>query len=256
MRSAYVEGNLDTSVFDDLVIKRIIRDTKRVYDKGAKKLRLSLIASILYKVINEASDDFDNINIKAALCVAFAGFLRSGEFTWDTSSIALLRRHAIFNRDGSVTVTLPSSKTDPFKHGVAIELAASPASPLCPVSALRRLYSRFPRDPSHPLFSRVIGSFNRQYLIDRVKELLLRAGISTTGFSCHSLRKGAAVSAAVNGISRKEIKVLGRWKNDAADVYINELSASEHTQKLLQLNRKLHTSFTPPKLVASLASSA
>src|SRR5438552_18540155 len=115
---------------------------------------------------------------------------------------------------------------------------------------------RFPRDPSHPLFSRTIGSFNRQYLVDKVKELLLRAGIATTGFSGHSLRKGAAVSAAANGISREEIKLLGRWKSDVVDVYINEVSASEHTQKLLQLNSKLHTSFTPPKLVASLASSA
>jgi len=256
LRSAHIERSLDTSVFDAPVIKRVIRGAKRVYGEGVKKLRLPLTAPILHKVINEARDDFDSVNIKAALCVAFAGFLRSGEFTWDTPNTALLRRHATFNRDGSVTVTLPSSKTDPFKHGVAIELAASPASPLCPVSALRRLYSRFPRDPSHPLFSRIIGSFNRQYLIDRVKELLLRAGISTTGFSGHSLRKGAAVSAAANGISREEIKLLGRWKSDAVDVYINEVSASEHTQKLLQLNSKLHTSFTPPKLVASLASSA
>jgi len=210
------------------------------------------MAPILHKVINEARDDFDGINIKAALCVTFASFLRSGEFTWDTPNTALLRRHVIFNRDNSVTVTLPSSKTDPFKRGVAIQLASCPNSPLCPISALRQLYSRFPRENSHPLFSRALGPFNRQYLIERVKELLLQTGIAMTGFSGHSLRKGAAVSAAAIGISREDIKLLGRWKSDAVDVYINEVSAAEHTQKLLQLNSKLHTSFTPPKLVAPL----
>ena len=90
--------------------------------------------------------------------------------------------------------------------------------------------------------------------IDKVRELLLRTGISTKGFSGHSLRKGAAVSAAANGISRDDIKLLGRWKSDAVDVYINELGHKDHIEKLLQLNSKLH-SFPPPKL-PSLASSA
>ena len=179
--------------------------------------------------------------------MAFAGFLRSGEFTWDTPNSALLRRHVVFNKD-SVTLTLPSSKTDPFGRGVAIQLALS-TSPLCPVSALRNLYSRFPRDQAQPLFSRTVGPFNRQYFVDKVRELLLRAGIATTGYSGHSLRKGAAVSAAAIGISREDIKLLGRWKSDAVDIYINEVSAADHTQKLLQLNNKLHTSFSPPKLV-------
>jgi hypothetical protein len=84
--------------------------------------------------------------------------------------------------------------------------------------------------------------------------LLLRAGISTIGFSGHSLRKGAAVSAAANGISKDDIKLLGRWKSDAVDVYINEIHEHENTRKLLFLNSKLHNihNFPPPKLVASL----
>ena len=41
-----------------------------------------------------------------------------------------------------------------------------------------------------------------------------------TGFSGHSIRKGAAVTAAENGISRDNIKLLGRWKSDAVDTYI------------------------------------
>ena len=63
-------------------------------------------------------------------------------------------------------------------------------------------------------------------------------------FSGHSIRKGAAVTAAANGISRENIQLLGRWKSDAVDLYINEIHESEHIQKLLQLNSQL-LNFTP-----------
>ena len=50
-------------------------------DEEVKKLRFSLIISILYKIINEINDDFDNINIKVTLCMIFIDFLRFDEFT-------------------------------------------------------------------------------------------------------------------------------------------------------------------------------
>ena len=77
----------------------------------------------------------------------------------------------------------------------------------------------------------------------KIKELL-QAGIDASNFSGHSLRKGAIVSAAAYGISKEEIKLLGRWKNDAVDVYINEPAEEDQITKLLQLNARLH-SHTP-----------
>jgi hypothetical protein len=164
----------------------------------------------------------------------------------------LSRRHVVFNPDNSATITLPASKTDRFRRGIAIQLASCPSSNLCPVRALRQLFNDYPRTPTHPLFSRSYRPFSRQYLVDRIRSLLLRAGTSTKGFSGHSIRKGAAVTAAANGISKDDIKLLGRWKSDAVDTYINELHQFDFTRKLLNLNSKLHN-FTPPKLVFSLA---
>jgi len=253
LRATHIEQGFPTSVFDDPRIDLVIRGGKRCYGEGEKRLRLPLTAPILCRIIRETRNDYDGINLKTAICVAFAAFLRSGEFTWDnwtptSSAFFIARKHVKFNTN-SVTLTLPASKTDPFRKGIAIQLASSPTSPLCPVRALRHLYTLFPREPSHPLFSRSLGPFSRKYLVDKVKELLLNAGISTLGFSGHSLRKGAAVSAAANGLSKDDIKLLGRWKSDAVDTYINEISQSEHTQKLIQLNSQLHH-FTPPKLTS------
>ena len=72
--------------------------------------------------------------------------------------------------------------------------------------------------------------------------LLLSAGISTVGYFGHSLRKGAAVTANRNGLSRHDIKLLGRWKSDAVDVYIDERQKPDHIRKTLRLNGQLLSS--------------
>ena len=148
-----------------------------------------------------------------------------------------LSKHVVFQSDGSITLTLPASKTDQSHVGVEIHLAHSPCSPLCPVMALRTLFNRYPAPVDAPLFIRPFGQpFDRSFFILTMHHLLLDAGISTVGYSGHSLRKGAAVTADRNGISRHDIKLLGRWKSDAVDVYIDERQKPDHIRKILHLN--------------------
>ena len=249
IRSFHLERNFSIEVFGDPRLDLLIRGGKRIYGDKGKKLRLPLTASVLLRVLNEVTNDEEGINVKTALCVAFAAFLRSGEFTWDTwtaehHQFYLARTHIQFNSNDSVTLTLPSSKTDPYRSGATIPLAFSPnPSPLCPVRALRNLYSLYPRPPTHPLFSRPYGQpFNKQFVIAKIRELLLSAGIPSLGFSGHSIRKGAAVTAALNGVSRDDIKLLGRWKSDAVDNYLDSFYQSNRTSYQLQLNTQLHRS--------------
>jgi hypothetical protein len=70
-------------------------------------------------------------------------------------------------------------------------------------------------------------------------QLLLNAGIPTLGFSGHSLRIGAAVTAFRNGISRQDLKLLGRWKSDAVDTYTDERQESARIHRILLLNAQL-----------------
>jgi hypothetical protein len=67
----------------------VIRHGKHRYGEGDTKLRLPLIALILRRIINEIRNDYGGINLKTALCVAFAAFLQSDEFTWDEWSRAI-----------------------------------------------------------------------------------------------------------------------------------------------------------------------
>ncbi|TMC13891.1 MAG: hypothetical protein E6J34_24290, partial [Chloroflexi bacterium] len=258
LRSFHQESGFSTIVFDDPRVDLVIRGGKRVYGEGIKRLRFPLTASILLRIVNEIKLDEEGINIKSALCVAFAAFLRSGEFTWNTWSEQhhksyISRKHISFNTN-SVTLTLPASKTDPYHKGVNIHLASS-SSPLCPVAALVQLFKTYPCSPFQPLFTRPHGqAFTKQYVLLRIHELLFQAGIPTAGFSGHSIRKGAAVTAAANGISREDIKLLGRWKSDAVDAYINEIKESDHIHKLLQLNSQLLNSTPFYPLLSGAAS--
>jgi hypothetical protein len=199
-------------------------------------------------MINKIRLDEEGINIKATLCLTFAAFLRSGEFTWDIWSKQyhrshLSRKHVFFSTN-SIILTLPASKTNPFRRSVDIHLASS-QSPLCPIAALTQLFNTYPCSPLQPLFTRPHGqSFIKQFLLSTIHHLLLQVNIPIADFSDHSIRKEAAVTAAANGISRENIQLLGRWKSDAIDLYINEIHESEHIQKLLQFNSQL-LNFTP-----------
>jgi hypothetical protein len=177
-------------------------------------------------MVGEIADDEDGINLKAALCVGFAAFLRSGEFTWNTWSpesyhLHLSHKHIVFQPDGSVTLTLPAWKTDQSHTGTEIFLERSPRSQICPVSALRSLFPSLPSVPDRTPVSRPFRQpFSKSFFVLTMHNLL-NAGISPFGYSGHSLRKRAAVTADLNCMSRSNIKLVGRWKSDAVDVYID-----------------------------------
>ena len=179
--------------------------------------------------------------------MGFTAFLQSGELTWniwssDSHCYLLSYNHIAFHST-SVTLTLPAPKMDQFCAGMEIYLAYYPHSSLCPVTTLRTLFTRYPKHPQTPLFTRPYGqSFSKQFFVLKMRELLLNAGISTFGYSGPSLRKGAAVTANCNGISKQDIMLLGQWKSDAVDIYINEPRKPEHIQKALLPNSQLLSS--------------
>jgi len=47
------------------------------------------------------------------------------------------------------------------------------------------------------------------------------------------------VSAIAVGLSKDEVKLLGRWKSDAVNVYINEVDKLTHAKRMLALNSKV-----------------
>ncbi len=62
-----------------------------------------------------------------------------------------------------------------------------------------------------PLFRFQDGKpLTRARLVDRTQEALSRAGVDSEPYSGHSLRSGAATTAARMGVQDSTIKMLGR----------------------------------------------
>lgn len=124
----------------------------------------------------------------ASFCLAFAAFLRCGEFTYTAQERKtnnfeawhLTRRSITFQKD-HITLSLSSSKTDPFRRGVTLTIAEINDS-ACAVASLRHLYKYFPEPLSAPLFITSSGSFTRYYVTSR-----LRTGLAQLGYTIQAI---------------------------------------------------------------------
>lgn len=190
--------------------------------------------------------------MKAAMTLAFAGFLRCGEFTIARNAafnpaIHLTRSSVEFIPDMDnathIRLSLPASKTDPFRRGVTLLLAAAPGAITCPVAALREIYKGDPWAEGAPLFSGLEPrtALSRDMFISHLKALLASLGLDSTRYSGHSFRRGAATSAAVAGYSDNEIQQLGRWRSDAYRLYIDL-----PRDRILHLSSRLHWAEAEP----------
>lgn len=127
-----------------------------------RDLLLKLLASLDQE--NQAQD-----TLHAAYCLAFAAFLRAGEFTYtqteaqdpNFSDWHVTRRSVQLYPD-KLYLSLPSSKTDPFRRGITLTIAAT-GDDACAVDSLRNLFFRFPLPPTSPLFQCYNNSFFREY---------------------------------------------------------------------------------------------
>ena len=157
----------------------------------------------------------------AAFTLAFYGFLRANEFA--SSSFTWQHIHL---SDDRYTILIEQSKTDPFRQGHIVNVHATGTS-TCPVRALR-LYAeaRTPLHDDEPVFKG--GKFSpldRQHLTSSIRYLLKNTQYSHQQYSSHSFRSGAATTAAAAGIPEWLIKILGRWRSNAYQVYIHSSPA-------------------------------
>ncbi len=131
---------------------------------------------------------------------------------------------------GGLDVLVRFSKTDQDGAGETLALAEGVREVTCPVRAVRAWLAALAEQgvTSGPLF-RSVGKGRTQRLgttalttrsVDLVLERAAgRAGVSTTGLSPHSLRRGFATTAYAQGVSEKEISRTGRWKSLVVRTY-------------------------------------
>ena len=147
-------------------------------------------------------------------------------------------------------LTLPASKTDPFRWGITLTIAVV-GDGACAVEALHHLTTTWPSEPHTPLFWNIpfdtfhanhnLASFDRNWVVFQLRQLLVQEGILGL-YSGHSFRRGAATWAKQVGIPDEDIQLLGRWKSSAY-----KRSIEVHPEYIFNVSCRLQTTPGPPR---------
>ena len=191
----------------------------------------------------------DKLMIWAAVTTAYFAFLRSSEYTsshinkFDPATTLCF--HNITKNAPFFIINIKASKTDPFRQGCNIKLAPS-RSQICPVAALSAFIISHPTKTG-PMFTYADGT----YLTRRRLNNLLRTIFPkkpNEPISTHSLRIGAATTAAAAGLPKWLIQQLGRWNSDCFRTYIRIPNQTINAVSHLLANTLDHTNQFDPDL--------
>ena len=220
---AIVENhNIPFRDYDRLYL--LLRGIKRAQGRShslPKRLPItpSLLRTINGNLFNSSRLFQDKLMIWAALTTAFFGFLRISEYTtprktqFDPASTLL--RSDVMVGSRSAHLRLKTSKTDPFRQGVTVRIMSNNTI-LCPINALQQYLNVRP-DTRGPLFIFHNGTYLTR---SDINNILKDTSNGAANISSHSLRIGAASTAAAMGCPKYLIQSMGRWSSDCFRRYI------------------------------------
>lgn len=256
LASWHKDLGLDTYGVVSPRVERVIAGANRLHGLTVRRQPLPITLPILRKIVNVIRSntllfggEISALALVAALTLGFACFMRMGELTYSSFNerFDLGRASVAADEKGWPThITIPSSKTDPFRMGVTTTIPRGPVD-VCPARALRRYMTATFSRQGGPLFHLNGRPFTRSAVIRYMSMALMEAGYPAKEFSGHSLRRGAATWASLVGMTSTQIKTLGRWNSDCYKLYIDAGPEAHLTAGL----RLLHATSDESSLPAS-----
>jgi len=138
-------------MFSDPRLERTLQRIKRDHNEPDCRDRTPSTRASLIPILSALGNtSYNEAVTRAVFSLAFAAFLRVGEFTcWQTDIHTgplfrnwFLTKNSILLKElrgeEFIELTLPASKTDPFRHGIQRTIAASNHAG-CPVCAMKHL---------------------------------------------------------------------------------------------------------------------
>ena len=195
----------------------------------APKQKDPITVEVLCKMLQITDTESEALLWRAALCLAFFAGLRGSEYlpSGDKESQPLIRRLR-FSKEGTEPLlhySVPQSKTT--THGFTIPLGCT-GKKLCPYCAMVKYLELRQNlgtlNKSAPLFLAQSGKcITKSIMNQKLRQLGCSLGMHGANLSTHSLRAGAATTAAELGFSDWEIMKLGGWRSATYRAYIRKL---------------------------------
>ncbi|XP_020612894.1 uncharacterized protein LOC110051215 [Orbicella faveolata] len=204
IRFVHIENNLPDPFQDTPLLHLLLRGIKCSVGLSSKCC-LPITMSLLWKLKTELAQapdilPCDKLMLWSAFTLAFFAFLRSSEFTLPSTShfnaLSHLSGNDIsFNSDGSLSLHLKSSKTDPYRQGCSLLIAPSGHS-VCAVRAIKKYMAHHPFNSDGPFYTFQSGLYlTRAQVTSTLCLLLKRLHIPTELYASHSFRIRAATTA-------------------------------------------------------------
>ena len=223
------------------MLMRVVNGLKKIQGDWTRRTRLPITTALL----NEISVLFDRSvsehrMLWSAMTTATYGLFRLGELTTtrdnkgDDNGALKLGQLQLYSPSGTVielptlrvqspvgyySITLHASKTDPWRSGVTVTISGAAA-----VSAMQQHLLSHPslHRPSSPLFAWPSGrALHRHALVNAVQQLIALTGRNASSYTGDSFRRGGAQSLRNAGVPDGTIQIMGRWKSDCSNRYID-----------------------------------
>jgi len=232
IRHHYIRYGVNTPLQSGVTNVRVytfLKSVKRNQQSlPTKRLPVDIgLLSQIVSYLNKGCFGFhDDALMKSCFTLAFFGFLRCAEFTVkeNFSEHDNLCLTDLEITQEKIVVNLKTSKTDPFRKGVAIHIHAT-HNDVCPLTAIKAYLalreSHGGARQSSALYVTNDGNpLTRTKFISNLKFVLQCLGLDESKFSGHSLRIGAATTCSKLRLEDHLIKTLGRWSSDCYTRYI------------------------------------
>ena len=210
------------------MLKRVIRNIKRVRDENLFKKRKSITKNVLLKILNILNVfTRQNVTLHAFFCFVFVVFFRIDEFIWFVADVKaldffqwkMIKTFVIFSFD-NLNLTLSFSKIDFFRKDVIITMTTT-HDVVCAIDSLRHFFEIFFAFSNASLFEIV---FEKLFFVNTItktlREIFEKLNLQKHYFD-HFFRRSVVTHVKNIDLFNDIIQLLDRWKFDVYRLYVN-----------------------------------
>ena len=242
IRAMFIVYGLNTEPFKDDRLSLYIKSLK-INAEFTPTLTKIISIDTLHDIVQACQALPDPVVFKALYLFCFFSFMRLSNILPHSSAQFDITRHLargdlVFSKN-MCTILIKWSKTmQNRKETTTINIPVLGVSQLCPVAALKTMFTTIPASKNSPLFALyrqgVLSSLPDSTARKHLKSVSSLLNISPH-LTFHSFRRSATTWAFHNGVSLQEIMKHGTWSSNAVWKYVKSVpSASSQVSRIFQ----------------------